>query len=367
MKKLTGSVLAFILFLSILPVKSFAAQSPTFNDDLEAYLQEISDIRGFEVTKDDIENVLYNLYDEELANFESVKGEEGLTDFLGEVIAADYSNLEDMLSAYEMTMEELEALLVEYGESIEDYIFVDDLAQSVAFYLNPEEEFDEEFDEEFTEDLLVAFQEELGLTEQELTNLEEHLMSLEEELSTPEATAKFEQLAERMMAFEDFETLDDLTPEQVSEILAIYDELFTMMHMKLDFVIVKNGKQTPITLLEVLKMEELFNAKLKINIYDLEGKLLADLLITGEMVDGDTVRDIGQDLGTATKKVENVVKEKTKVKSTKVKSTKVKSTKVKTEKGGKLPKTAGNYAMNALLGLCMIFAGMMLYRTYRRA
>lgn len=349
MKKFTSGFLAFILMLSILPVHSFAAQDPTFEADLEAYLQEISEIRGFEVTKDDIEIVLSS-YEEELANFENV---DDLSEFLGEVIESDYSNLEEMLSSYDMTMEELNKLFEENDENIDDYVFMDNISDTIFFYMEPEMP---EFDEEFTEDLLVTFQEELGLTEQELNNLEEHLMALEEELSTPEAIEKFESLAERMEAFADFETLDDLTPEQISEMMSIYNELFTMLQLKLDFYLVKDGKESPITIMDVFKMEELINAKLKVNVFDLNGKKLADLLITGEMVDGDTIRDIGNDLGTATDKVEKTVNAKTKVKSAKI----------KTEKGGKLPKTAGNYAMNALIGLSMALSGFILFRKYRR-
>ncbi|RFU64922.1 processed acidic surface protein [Peribacillus glennii] len=352
MKKITGSVLAFILFLSILPMTSFAAQDPTFDEDMEAYLKEISDIRGFEVTREDIDSVLANDY-EQLEDYESV---EELSVVLGDVIKADYSNLEDYLAEIDLTVEQAKNVLLENDDEIDHYIFVNDLLNSLMFYTSPEEEFDELFDEETMEELLTIFQEEFDITEKELENLANHFAAIEEELSTDEATAKFEKLAERMMAFEDFETLDELTPEQVSEIIAIYDELFAMLHMKLDFALVKDGKETPITLWDVLKMEELINAKLKVNIYDLAGNLLADLLITGEMVDGETVREIGQDLGTATEKVEKVVKEKTKVKSVKV----------QTEKGGKLPKTAGNYLMNGLIGLCMALSGIMLYRTYRR-
>ncbi|RFU68180.1 processed acidic surface protein [Bacillus sp. V59.32b] len=337
MRQIASILFALILLVSLLPKQSFAAQDPNFDADFQAYLEEISAIRGFEVTEADIAIALAE-YDEVIKDYETV---EELSDWLGEVIASDYSNIQDVLQENEMTMEDLDALLAENGEEIEDFIFVDD----VLFYIEPD------FDEEFMNELLMIFQEELDLTQQELENLNNHFMALEEELSTPEATAKFEQLAEKMEAFDEFETLDELTPEQVSEFIAIFDEMFTMLKIKPTFALIMDGKETTVSLWELFNMEELINAKLKVNIFDLEGNLLADLIITGDMVDNETINNIGNNLNTATEKV---------------KQAKSENPKVKTEKGGKLPKTAGNYASGILIGLVMMLSGIMLYRNFRK-
>ncbi len=353
MKKITRVLLALLLLLPILPNLSFASEESTFDSNLETYLDEISSIRGFEVTKEDIEMSL-NRYELEIADFESVSD---ISDFLGDVISSDYSNLEDMLTEYDLTIDGLNALLEENGEAIDDYVYVDDLDSDVYFYLNPDGGDVGTIDEEFIKGLLASFEAEFGLTEAELNSLSEYLTAREEVLSSPETLAKFEELATRMEEFGQFETLDDLTPEQVQEFLSIYDEFLGLLQLKVDISLVKNDKESSISFFELLSLDELINSKLKMNIYDLSGNLLADIVITGEMVDSDTVNEVGQEVNKATEKV---VEEKAK--------SEVSAVQFKTEKGAKLPNTAGNYASKLLIGLLMVLSGVMLllYQSYRK-
>jgi len=352
MGKMFKVLFAVVLLLAVAPNISFAAQSTSFNADLDAYLKEISEIRGFFVTKEDIEKSLSN-YDEEIADFDSMDGEDGLKSFLGDVIKEDYSNLTDILEANDITLDELQALLKENGEDINDYVFVDDLDEAVYFYLNPDDSgLDFGIDEEMIKELLPMIQEEFDLSDQEVTNLKNHLEKISDKLSTPEAISKMEQLAQRMENFGVFDSLDDLTADQVQEMLSIYDELFSLVELKVKFSLVKGNKETPLSLLDIMKMDELINAKLKVYIYDLDGNLLADLIITGDMVDSGTVQDIGKNIDTVTKKVEKVTTQKPVV---------------KTVKGGQLPNTAGNYVLNILIGIMIALAGMIGFRYYRKA
>ncbi|SFC53047.1 processed acidic surface protein [Bacillus sp. OV322] len=365
MKKISLLLLAFLIALSFSPNLSFAAQDQNFESDLNAYLKELSAVRGFDVTKEDIEMSL-SQYDEELADFKNIAE---LKDYQGEAIAADYSNLDGLLSDYDLTMDELKSLLKDNGESLDDYVFVSDLDDAVSFYGDSED--GPVMDEAFFKEILSSMKDEIGLTDGELQNISEHFAALDEKLSTPEATAKFEELGTRMEEFDQFETLDQLSPQQVKEFLSIYDEMFSMLELKADFHLVKGGKETPLTLWDLLNMDELTNANLKVSIYDLSGKLLADLVITGDMVDSTTVKDIGKDVSTAAVKVKEAVKAEPKkaesMKTASKKAKKLKSAVMHTEKGGKLPKTAGNYVSNVILGLAMILSGFMLYRTYRRS
>lgn len=354
MRKTAKVLLALLLVFSIFPRLSFAAQDASFNEDLEVYLQEISEIRGFEVTTDHIEKEL-TLWDVSIDDFETVAE---LSAFLAEVIKADYSNLDPILESYELTLEELQSLLAENGESLDDFVFVDGLVYTISFYLYPEGEIPGEVpvDEELVEDLLITLNDEFGLTETEINQLTEHLMSLEEKLSTPESLEKLESLAERMMAIGDFETLDDLTAEQIQEFLSIYDELMQLFELKIDFTLIKNDQGTPVTIWDVLIMKELINAKLKIAISDLSGNLLADLIITGEMIDSEVVEEIGEEVDQATEEAKEQVS-----------NTIQTPQQVKTEKGGKLPNTAGNFASNGLIGLVLLASGVLVYRNTRKA
>ncbi|WP_409290451.1 processed acidic surface protein [Peribacillus sp. SCS-37] len=361
MKKFFGVFLSLVLLLSFLPITSLAAANSTsFEEELTAYLEELSDIRGFEVTKDDIEGSLY-AYGESLEDFNSI---EELKGTLGEPIAADYSNLDEILSNYSITMDELKQILEENDDSLDYYVFLWDLDDAIYFYT----EDSSDFDPEMIKDLVVGIQDELGLTNQEIENLKNHLIAQNIDLSSDEINAKLEKLGERMSAFDQFETLDELTPDQVKEFLSIFDELFAIFQIKADYTLIKDGKNTQVTLWNVLNMDELTNAKLKINIYDLSGKFLADLLITGEMVGSDIVKDVGKDIEKATE----TAKETKPAASTPVKKTYIKAKEpvlahVKTVKGGQLPNTAGNYIEQILIGLLLLSAGIMTFRQARRA
>ena len=59
-------------------------------------------------------------------------------------------------------------------------------------------------------------------------------------------------LGDRMMQFEEFETLDDLTAEQVAELLSIYDELQNLFQVQFKYSLVSNDQSTS------LSTEELF-------------------------------------------------------------------------------------------------------------
>ncbi|MGJ7921884.1 processed acidic surface protein [Neobacillus sp. LXY-4] len=349
MKKIIKVLLALMLIASFFPNLSFAAQEASFDTDLEAYLKEVSEIRGFDVTREDIELVL-SYYEDEIANFSSV---DELSEALGEVIKADYSNLTPMLEEYGLTMDELIALLDENGESLDDYVYVADLDSSVYFYLNLWEDELGYIDEEFINQLLTIFEEEFGLTQQEVQNLTDHFTALESKLSAPETLAQIEALGERMAAFAEFESLDDLSADQIKDFLSIYNEFLDILELKIDFALIKNNEESPMNIWDVMNLKELTNAKLKISIYDKNDKFLADLIITGEMVDSGTVVDIGEQIDKAAEETAKEV-------------AKAPQPEVKTVKGGKLPNTAGNYATNLLVGCMMILLGAFVYRTSRK-
>ncbi|MBT2737879.1 processed acidic surface protein [Bacillus sp. ISL-7] len=366
MGKIARIVITLVLLLGFLPKLSFAAENSDFDADLETYLKEISEIRGFTVTKDDIEMSL-SYYDENLEDFKTVNGPDGLKEFLGEVIKSDYSNLAYMKDDYGLSIEQITSLLKENGEDLNDYVFVNDLDESVYYYSNPDDGgLGNELDPDSIKELLTMFQDEFGLTDQELTKLGDHLNGLKDKLSTPEALDQMEKLAQRMEAFQQFQTIDQLSPAQIQELMSIYQEFISMLEFKIDFILVKGDNETPLTLIDVLKMKELVNAKLKVTISDLEGNFLADLLVTGEMVDSDTVKQVGKDLSNTADKVKEVVKAKPIAKHV-VKGKKPALHPVmKTVKGGELPNTAGNYVQNVLIGMLLILGGAGLYYSIRR-
>ena len=92
-------------------------------------------------------------------------------------------------------------------------------------------------------------------------------------------------LGDRMMQFEEFETLDDLTAEQVAELLSIYEDLQSIFQVHFKYNLINNGTSTSLSTDELFRLEELNDAKLNISIYDVNGNLLLYFVITGEMFD----------------------------------------------------------------------------------
>lgn len=335
-------------------------RDPNFETDFEEYLAKVSEERGFVVTKEDLEESL-DMYETSTEEFETV---EDLSEFLGEVIKADLSNLDYFYENYGLDQQSLLNLLEENGEDINNFIYIDDLEDTIWTY--------EEFpgmDEDIAEDLLPIFEEEIDLTEEELKRLEEHFMSLEEHFSNPETLERLEVLGDRMMAFSDFDEVTDLTSEQIAELASIYEEFLSIFKLKATYSLVKGDTETPLSLIDLMKLTELKGANLKINIFNIDGQFLADLIITGELVDSETVIDTGKQIEESVDQVTNTVEQPKVAKPEKPTKMVVNGEQQenKTVKGAKLPKTASDYLPNALIGLSIVFIGIFMFRKVKNA
>lgn len=378
MKKLGAILLSFLLFVGVFPTSSFAAAS-TFDADFNKYLKSVSQTRGFEVTKDDVEYSL-SLYDHSLENYDTIAD---LEDFLGEPIAADLHNVQDVYADFDLDKTSLNALLKENGQSLDDYVYLDDLYEDVGFYLEGDDwyEDDESYDEEDAsyddellseEDLsgLLSFmQSELGLTSEELNRIEAHFTSLEDELSNEATLNRLDQLGERLAAFEDFDTATELSADQIAELMSIYKEMLSIFHLDAKFALVQGGNERPLSLTDLINLEELKNASLKISLYTTDGKFLADMVITGDMFNSDIITDTGKEVQKSAEAVAKPAQAQKPAVEKKQEPVKKQTNGAvqKTVKGGKLPETASNYATNTLIGLVLVAAGFVLFRKVRRA
>lgn len=377
MKKLGAILLSFLLFVGVFPTSSFAAAS-TFDADFNRYLKSVSQTRGFEVTKDDVEYSL-SLYDESLENFDTIAD---LEDFLGEPIAADLHNVQDVYADFDLDKTSLNALLKENGQSLDDYVYLDDLYEDVGFYLEgddwyeDDESYDEEdasYDDELSEEdlsgLLSFMQSELGLTSEELNRIEAHFTSLEDELSNEATLNRLDQLGERLAAFEDFDTATELSADQIAELMSIYKEMLSIFHLDAKFALVQGGNERPLSLTDLINLEELKNASLKISLYTTDGKFLADMVITGDMFNSDIITDTGKEVEKSAEAVAKPAQAQKPAVEKKQEPVKKQTNGAvqKTVKGGKLPETASNYVTNTLIGLVLVAAGFVLFRKVRRA
>ncbi|GAQ16768.1 peptidase [Oceanobacillus picturae] len=316
-------------------------RDPDFDKNLEIRLKEVSKVRGFTVTREDVVASLAR-YEESLDNFKTI---DRLFDFLGEIIKKDLSNLDYFTDLYDVNKDELLALMKENGLDINDYIFIDDLDQDINGF----------FEDMYLIDELSVLMEEYGLTMEEMDRLEAHFLSIFETMDD-ETLEQIFNLADRMMAFEDFDTATELTPKEAAELLSIYKEFISIFQLKVDFSLIQDGTEKPLSLTALFNLTELVNADLKISLYNVQGEFLADLIITGEMVDSESLHDTGQALSNGTDKPTPAPVKKTVSSDT---------TAPATVKGGELPKTASNYGMGALAGLFIISGGIFLFRKTR--
>ncbi|WP_347940816.1 processed acidic surface protein [Peribacillus simplex] len=349
MKKFFSFFVALIVLFSLglSGTKAFAATKIN-QDELNAYLSEIR------MTQEELEEYL-SYYDLSLNELKSV---EELRDTLGPTVTPE--TIQNLLKQYEMTEAELKELLIEYGEMeegdsiIDTFHFIYDIEDIIDLEMDYDEE-EMEYDDEEIIDLMDGLFTEIGLTDEELDRFMNHLLPIVED---PSFEARLMAISDRMDQLEYFETIDELSAEQVAELLSIYNDLQNLLQIQFKFALIQDGVTTNLSLEALFQLKELTNASLLVSIYDLNGNFLLDFTLTGEMIGSDLVKETGNDIKQSTEVISKVVE----VKKEKKKPTKPEH---KTEKGGVLPKTAGNYLFGALIGLMLMGIAFGLIRKAR--
>lgn len=102
----------------------------------------------------------------------------------------------------------------------------------------------------------------------------------------------------------------------------------------------------------LVSAEDVKGASLLVEVYDLQGNFILDVLLTPDMIGSDLIHDTGSKV----KQTHTAVKHDAKPSHVK-----------KTVKGAKLPKTAGHYAEWSILGAVLMFGGFFMIRRLRKA
>ena len=368
MKKLLSLVLILLLVIHVVPNKILAAPTEL---ELQQYLLESG------LTAEQLDEYL-DFNGLVVEDFETI---EELRDFLGDVLTEE--NIHQLLDEYELTLEELESLLVEYGDieegqSVFDaFLFYNDVYYAASYYLDNTftpidetnlqelldkyeltyddllallEENDDSMDYyEYIEDLdsmvdyylyysedmldIDALFTEIGLSDEELDNLFNHFLTLD--LENPDFTARLLDIAERMEAIGEFDSADDLTAEQIADIMSMFTEALNILEVDIKYYLVKGDDKKPISFETLMTIETTDGYDLLLEMYNNEGTFLADILLTNEMFGSEIIEEVGNDL----KEVEKVVSQ----------APAPKKVVKQTVKGGKLPNTASDYPTNTLL------------------
>ncbi|GIN88169.1 hypothetical protein J6TS2_45550 [Heyndrickxia sporothermodurans] len=375
MKKIFVLIAAILLCFNMLPKISLATPN---KDELKTYLESIG------ITEKELNDHLEYYYDESIKSFSSIddlkkvigepinnnnfkqiltkydfKDEAEVKAFLvengdmekGDSIYEVYhftnaldeaisfyigtpitdKNLKELLNDYDMTYEELLDLLKKNEDSINNYQYIEDLEDAIITYS----------DDMFT-DVFTEIFKEIGITDKEIENLMNHFMSIKMDES---AEQKLEKISERMMAIGDFESESDLSNEQIQEIVNAYQEMLSIFQLHSKFYLVKGSEKKPVTLNELVNMKSTNGYNLLIELYDYNGKLLADIIITPDLFGSEIIK---KTVG----KIEKV--EKTVAKPIK-----------KTIRGGELPNTSGFYGNYLLAGFVMLLLGLFMFRKWR--
>lgn len=300
--------------------------------ELNSLLEEFGDVdSGVDVLDGDFIIFMEEL--EESLDF-YVSFEEDLTPITEE-------NLSLLIEDFGFTSkDELEQFLNLFDDSLEDYEYIEDLESSIMFY-QEEWLFDLDIEGVFAE---------FGVTEQELERLAKHFETLD--YTNPEFEERLMELSERMMAIEEFTTVTELSAEQIAELLSIYDEFMELFEMEAKYYFVKGDEKKEMSVQSLISLESTDGYDLLIELYNLQGDFLADILLTADMFGSDLIVDTGKELESSTPTVTPP-------------PTKPTDNTNQTVKGGKLPKTAGSFVQNTAIGLGFIAFGALLFRRTR--
>ncbi|MTH54812.1 processed acidic surface protein [Bacillus mangrovi] len=390
MKKIIAACLVLLqvlTFQTALAAGKIDVQSSSY----KAYLEEVG------LTHTELVDYLENYENTMFEEFESV---DDLREYLGRRLSEEV--LQELLSDYELTEDELTELLIENGdlsdgERIEDVFyfenFLDETIQTAGDYyteINDETirelwesydfesraEFDqflkehdlriedyesiEELDEAIyssielpgLEEELQGVFDEIGITEEELLVLSEHLAEVSKR--NPNLDSQLMELGDRMMSISDFERVDEISEEDMKEMISIYSEMMNLLELQPKYYLLKDGIKKELSLQTMMTIQDVNGADLLVELYNLDNQFLLDLTLTAEMIGSDLIVETGQDLKQTAEAVTQV-KEKT--------EKPVKT--VKTVKGARMPETAGFHADWMILGGLMMGAAYLISRKLR--
>jgi processed acidic surface protein len=277
---------------------------------------------------------LLSSHHESLKDYSSIGELADAIDYYQSLTPLTEETLNELLDTLGLTRQQLEELLAANHDSLHNYTTVEELSEAIVDYMLPDLE-------------------ELGLTNAELEKLYHHFQSLN--MEDPQFASQMEELGRRLEAISsyDFEGVTELSPAQIAEIADVIHDMLDIFQLDVKFYLTKNGEKKPLSLATLLTMESTNGYDLLIEIYNKQGELLADFILTADMFNSDLFENVGKDLEKAGKvaKIEKKIEKKVKLKPVK-----------RTVKGAKLPKTASPYVSNVLMGVVFIALGAFLFR-----
>ncbi len=363
MRKVWVIILSLALLFGFVPQTVSAAQGQILEAGLDAYLEEVSAVRGFEVTKEKVEAYL-STYEAKLSDYKSI---EELRTTLGEVIKADLSNLNRLYESYQLDEAALSNILADNGEELKDYVYLNELDLALLFYT-----YDNTFEREPAfniklADYLSVISEEHGfevaaltklltlldLSDTELSKLEAYFDSLESYFTDAAFMEAFSSWTERITFLKELDGLTELNEEQAARIGAYFDEFFSLIRLKPVIYAIMDGKETMISLeaLALWKDFDYSTTDLKVIVYGIDGALLADFFVTSDFI--EYLSDVYGELPAPSEDgTPNPI----------IQPDNQKPSLPKTENGGMLPETSTNRLPLVIFGGCLVLVGIVMFK-----
>jgi processed acidic surface protein len=203
--------IGFLSFQLLLLPNGITALAAPPENELNQYLAQI----GW--TKQQLMDYL-NYYEIPLDELSSVAD---LKDVMGTPI--NDQNYHKLLTKYNLSDQELKNLLSQFGDSLENYTFIEDLNTSVDFYENHN-------------NMMGEIQNELGkigITEQEINKFFDYLSQVEEDNKSQ--LDKIQALDTRLEKFLDESDPTQLTNSEIDELAQILTQVFDLYEIQVKF------------------------------------------------------------------------------------------------------------------------------------
>ncbi|MFC4735993.1 processed acidic surface protein [Bacillus daqingensis] len=384
--------IAFLFCLLLLPAAVFAAPSgpafdkllqdvsmtesemreylPTWGLELEDF-EDAEELRAFlgpVLTESELEMVLadFELTEAEALKLLGVESLLGTYRFTDDLYNALYeatltpitdTSLQAFLDARGMTYEELKELLEANDDSLSYYEFIEDLEWAVDFY-EGWEEWDES--EDFWDAESLALFDAVGLTLEEIDALLEHFWTL-----PLDDDAFWEELDAIAAALEQFPMSDDPADFTASDLLELFDlfqRALQLFELDASFYLVKDGEKVSYSLADLFSMTSTGGADLLIELYNLDGVFLADLLLKADLFH----EELGSQAGGTLNGLQDVQEVREAAPAApaleEAPPSHVKEKEAEPAEGDRLPNTASSYIVSMLLFLLLAGAGSAAFR-----
>jgi processed acidic surface protein len=300
---------------TVLLVPSIVLAAPP-EEELQQYLNKM------EWSKEELTDYL-KFHKLSLENYETM---DELIEVLGTPI--NDSNIQNLLDTHNMTRDDLDDLLEQYGDTTEEYTFIEDLNTAITFFSQHIKELVG----------MTDFLSYVGVTDEEMSLLMDHIVSLDQQTFL----SKIKSIDERIEKFGPIDESSDLSEDKQKELLSIFEEVLSAYGLNPTFQVSSEieGSVQTITYQQLTETRPLKGKDITVALYTKQGTPLADMSLTSDMLSSDFVLQTSEQFvnaGQLATSMDHLMN------------------------GDPLPVTASAYPRNLLFGLVLLVVGGILF------